>query len=57
MALFLAAMQNISSDFYDAAKIDGAGRWGEFMYVSAFKIKLTRPIRMVIWIWLFLKIM
>ncbi len=31
---FLAGMQTISSDLYDAAKVDGAGRLGRFRYVT-----------------------
>jgi len=34
MVLFLAAMQAISRDLYDAAKIDGANRWQEFLNVT-----------------------
>lgn len=31
---FLAGMQTISSELYDAAKVDGAGRLGRFFYVT-----------------------
>ncbi len=31
---FLAGMQTIPSDLYDAAKVDGAGRLGRFWYVT-----------------------
>ena len=31
---FLAGMQTISSDLYDAAKVDGAGRLGRFIYIT-----------------------
>jgi ABC-type sugar transport system permease subunit len=31
---FLAGMQTISSELYDAAKVDGAGRVGRFWYVT-----------------------
>jgi len=31
---FLAGMQTISSELYDAAKVDGAGRLGRFMYIT-----------------------
>jgi multiple sugar transport system permease protein len=34
MMLFLAGLQNIPGDFYDAAKIDGAGRWARFRYIT-----------------------
>jgi len=31
---FLAGMQTISSELYDAAKVDGAGRIGRFIYIT-----------------------
>jgi len=34
MVLFLAAMQNISPELYDAAKIDGANRRQEFWHIT-----------------------
>ncbi len=34
MVLFLAAMQNIPRELYDAARIDGASRLDEFRYVT-----------------------
>ncbi|MEZ4680624.1 MAG: sugar ABC transporter permease [Caldilineaceae bacterium] len=34
MVLFLAAMQNIPPELYDAAKIDGANRRQEFLYIT-----------------------
>jgi raffinose/stachyose/melibiose transport system permease protein len=34
MVLFLTAMQSIPMELYDAAKIDGANRWQEFLYVT-----------------------
>lgn len=41
MVLFLAAMQNIPPALYDAAKIDGANRWQEFIYVTIPGIRPT----------------
>jgi raffinose/stachyose/melibiose transport system permease protein len=41
MILFLTAMQNIPTDLYDAAKIDGANRWGEFRHVTLPGIRPT----------------
>jgi multiple sugar transport system permease protein len=32
--IYLAGLQDISPDLYDAAKVDGAGRWGRFRYVT-----------------------
>jgi ABC-type sugar transport system permease subunit len=34
MMLFLAGLQNIPQELYDAAKIDGAGSWRRFVYVT-----------------------
>ena len=31
---FLAGMQTISPELYDAAKVDGAGRFGRFLYIT-----------------------
>ncbi len=32
--IFMAALQNISPELYDAAKIDGADAWRRFLYIS-----------------------
>ena len=32
--LYLAYLQSIPSDFFEAAKIDGAGRWQQFRYLT-----------------------
>jgi multiple sugar transport system permease protein len=34
MVLFLAGLQGISRDLYEAASVDGAGRWAQFWYVT-----------------------
>jgi raffinose/stachyose/melibiose transport system permease protein len=41
MVLFLAAMQNIPSDLYEAARLDGASRWQEFRDVALPGIRPT----------------
>ena len=49
MIIYLAGLQDIPADLYEAAKIDGAGRWQEVRYVTipmlmpvnAFVIPLT----------------
>jgi len=41
MILFLTAMQGIPIDLYDAAKIDGASRWQEFLYITFPGIRPT----------------
>ena len=32
--IFLAALSSIPTDYYEAAKIDGAGAWGNFRYIT-----------------------
>jgi raffinose/stachyose/melibiose transport system permease protein len=55
MVLFLAAMQNISPDLYDAAKIDGANRRQEFRHVTVPGIRPTLVFMlMMVAIWSFL---
>ena len=34
MIIFLAGLQNVPSELYEAAEIDGAGRWGRFWNVT-----------------------
>ena len=34
MIIYLAGLQNIPEHLYEAAKIDGAGAWGRFRYVT-----------------------
>ena len=34
MLLFLAGLNDIPQEYYDAARVDGAGRWQEFRYVT-----------------------
>jgi raffinose/stachyose/melibiose transport system permease protein len=41
MVLFLAAMQNIPPDLYEAARLDGASRWQEFRDVTLPGIRPT----------------
>jgi raffinose/stachyose/melibiose transport system permease protein len=41
MVLFLAGMQNIPADLYEAARIDGATRWQEFRDVTLPGIRPT----------------
>lgn len=41
MVIFLAGLQAIPADYYDAAKIDGAGRWGTFRYITLPLLKPT----------------
>jgi len=41
MVLFLAAMQNIPQDLYEAARIDGANQWQEFRHITLPGIRPT----------------
>ena len=41
MVLFLASMQNIPPDLYEAARIDGANRWDEFRHITIPGIRPT----------------
>jgi raffinose/stachyose/melibiose transport system permease protein len=41
MVLFLAAMQHIPPELYEAARIDGASRWQEFRHVTLPGIRPT----------------
>jgi multiple sugar transport system permease protein len=40
MVIFLAGLQAIPADLYEAARLDGAGRWGQFRYVT---VPMLRP--------------
>jgi len=41
MVIFLAGLQTIPKSLYEAARIDGAGRWGEFRYVTVPGLRPT----------------
>ncbi len=34
MVIYLAGLQNINSELYEAARVEGASRWGEFWHVT-----------------------
>jgi ABC-type sugar transport system permease subunit len=34
MIFFLAALQSVSHELYDAAQVDGAGRWARFWHIT-----------------------
>ena len=40
MVIFLAGLQAIPADYYDAAEIDGAGKWDSFWHIT---LPLLRP--------------
>lgn len=41
MLIFLAGLQNVSKDYYEAASIDGAGRFGRFWFITLPLLKPT----------------
>lgn len=45
MILYLAAIQNISADVYEAAEIDGASRWQQFTRIT---IPLVKPVTLLL---------
>jgi ABC-type sugar transport system permease subunit len=44
LTMFLAALQGISSDFYEAARVDGANVWTQFLKIT---LPLLMPVVMV----------
>jgi multiple sugar transport system permease protein len=45
MLIFLAALQDVPSDLEEAARIDGAGRWGVFRHVT---LPALRPVMFLV---------
>lgn len=41
IVIFLAGLQGIPQDYYDAARVDGANRWQEFRHIT---LPLLRPV-------------
>ena len=55
MVLFLTSMQSIPSELYDAARVDGANRWQEFIHVTLPGIRPTLVFMLIMTgIWSFL---
>ena len=48
MVLFLAGLQGVSQTLVEAARIDGAGRWGVFRYVTLPALRPTITIVLVL---------
>ncbi len=48
MVIFIAGLQNIPSDFYDAAKVDGANRFQTFWHITLPLLKPTTLLVIVI---------
>ena len=47
MVIFLAGLTEIPKDFYEAAKIDGAGRWHQFRHITIPMLRNTLVFVMV----------
>lgn len=45
MVLFLAGLQAIPTEYYEAASIDGAGRWRQFVHIT---LPLLRPVMLFV---------
>jgi len=45
MVIYLAGLQSIPGEFYDAAKVDGAGSWARFRYVT---LPLLSPVTLLL---------
>ena len=41
MVIYLAGLQGISAELYEAASLDGAGSWGKFKYVTWPQLRAT----------------
>jgi raffinose/stachyose/melibiose transport system permease protein len=55
LVIFLAAMQSINPEFYEAARLDGANRWQEFRHVTIPGIRSTLAFMLMMTIiWTFL---
>lgn len=48
MIVYLAGLQNIPAELYDAARIDGAGSWARFRYVTMPALRQTHVFVLVI---------
>jgi raffinose/stachyose/melibiose transport system permease protein len=48
MVLFLAGLQSVSQTLVEAARIDGAGRWGVFRYVTLPALRPTVTVVLVL---------
>jgi multiple sugar transport system permease protein len=45
LVFFLAALQSVPEELYEAATVDGAGRWAKFRYIT---IPLIQPVGIII---------
>jgi len=45
MVIYLAGLQSIPREFYDAARVDGAGNWARFRYVT---LPLLSPVTLLL---------
>ena len=44
MVIFLAALQNIPQEYYEAARVDGASRWAQFIAIT---LPQLRPVMVI----------
>lgn len=52
--LILAGLQSISKEMYDAAKVDGAGRWQQFLHITMPQLRSVNTVVVVLLvIWTF----
>ena len=45
IVIFLAGLQGIPQDYYDAAQVDGAGKWQEFRFIT---LPLLKPVMLFV---------
>ena len=48
MVLFLGAMMSVDSELYEAASLDGAGRWAQFKYIILPSIKTIIVLNLIL---------
>lgn len=48
MVVFLAGLQSVPADLYEAASMDGAGRWARFRYVTMPFLRATSTFLLVV---------
>ena len=48
MVVFLAGLQSVPADLYEAASMDGAGRWARFRYITVPFLRATSTFLLVV---------
>lgn len=49
MLTYIAAIERIPADYYEAATLDGVGKWGQFWYITMPLIKSVNRTVFVLW--------